>query len=187
MKPIVAKEKIMNTASRLFYEQGYNLTGINQIIEEAEISKPSLYNHFKSKNDLLMAYLDERYANWFEEYNDFTKDITDPYERLMSLFDFRIDRQIKSGYGGCVWNKIVAEAPKEEVQVFERTTKFKNAIKVLVVDMVKQLNRPQGQLLSDEELAETVFLHMEGGVIMAYITKSHQALENAKEIVRKLI
>ena len=51
------RKKIVDTAARLFYEQGYNSTGINQIIAEAGIAKASLYAHFSSKEDLLKEYL----------------------------------------------------------------------------------------------------------------------------------
>jgi len=43
------RDKIVSVAGRLFYEQGYNNTGINQVIDEAGIAKASLYNHFNSK------------------------------------------------------------------------------------------------------------------------------------------
>ena len=57
MKKKSIRDAIVNTAARLFYKQGYSNTGINQIIEEAKIAKSSLYQHFRSKEDLLMAYL----------------------------------------------------------------------------------------------------------------------------------
>lgn len=187
MKPVVVLDKIMETAERLFYEQGYNLTGINQIIEEANISKPSLYNHFKSKNDLLLAYLDQSYSKWFEDLAIFTADMTTPFDRLMGIFDYRISRQIKTNYNGCAFVKISAEVSNNDIEVFERAKKFKHDIKAYVIDLVKQLNRPQDKLLNDEEFAENVFLLLEGGLVMAKIAKSLKPLEDAKDIVRKLV
>jgi AcrR family transcriptional regulator len=177
----------METAERLFYEQGYNLTGINQIIEEANISKPSLYNHFKSKNDLLLAYLDQSYSKWFEDLAIFTADMATPFDRLIGIFDYRISRQIKTNYNGCAFVKISSEVSHKDTQVFDRTQKFKVDIKAHVIDLVKQLNRPKDKLLNDTEFAENVFLLLEGGLIMAKIIKSHQPLEDAKDIVRKLV
>ncbi len=60
------RERIIRVASELFYKQGYNSTGINQIIAEADIAIGSLYNHFASKNDLLQAYLIKEEQEWFE-------------------------------------------------------------------------------------------------------------------------
>ena len=51
MRESAVKDRILDTASRLFYERGDHTTGINQIIEEAEIARASLYNHFPSKTD----------------------------------------------------------------------------------------------------------------------------------------
>ena len=57
MPRITVKDKIVTTASALFYENGYNLTGIDQVIEEADIARGSLYYHFESKTGLLLACL----------------------------------------------------------------------------------------------------------------------------------
>ena len=187
MKPVVVLDKIMETADRLFYEQGFNLTGINQIIEEAAISKPSLYNHFRSKNDLLLAYLDQLYAKWFVGLDAFCENLESPLDKLMGLFDYRISRQIALQYNGCAWNKIVNEVPKNELEVFNRVAKFKDDIRNRVINIVSELHRPEGKLLNDEELVEVIFSEMEAGVLMAHITKTHNALENAKKIVRKLV
>jgi AcrR family transcriptional regulator len=187
MKPVVVLDKIMDTADRLFYEQGFNLTGINQIIEEAGISKPSLYNHFRSKNDLLLAYLDQLYIKWFAGLDSFSENIETPFDKIIALFDYRITRQITSQYKGCAWNKIVNEIAPQESEVFERVAKFKGDLRNRIVDLVIQLNRTNDKLLNDEELAQVIFSELESGVLLAHITKSHNSLENAKNIVRKLV
>ena len=50
------RERILDTATILFHQQGYNSTGINQIISEAKVAKASFYQHFKSKDDLCAAF-----------------------------------------------------------------------------------------------------------------------------------
>jgi AcrR family transcriptional regulator len=61
------RERILSTAMLLFHKQGFNSTGINQIIEEAEVSKASFYQHFRSKDDLCIEFLDRRYDYWVSE------------------------------------------------------------------------------------------------------------------------
>ncbi|OQP39803.1 hypothetical protein A4H97_16405 [Niastella yeongjuensis] len=187
MKPVVVLDKIIETADRLFYEQGYNLTGINQIIEEAGISKPSLYNHFKSKNDLLLAYLDQLYTKWFDGLDAYSKDFDAPLDKLIAFFDYRINRQIATGYKGCPWNKIINEVPSEQFEIFERASKFKADLKARITHLVKQLNRSKDKPLNDEDLVEVIFSECESGVLMARITKSHTYLEKAKDRVLKLV
>jgi AcrR family transcriptional regulator len=52
-----SKERILETAYKLFYTQGYNVTGINQILDQAKVAKASLYQHFGSKEELRVAYI----------------------------------------------------------------------------------------------------------------------------------
>jgi AcrR family transcriptional regulator len=66
-----AKERVVDTAARLFYDQGYTATGINQIIGEAGVAKASLYQVFRSKEALLLEYLDRIGAEWMRDFTQF--------------------------------------------------------------------------------------------------------------------
>lgn len=59
-----AKERLLATASRLFYQEGLRATGIDRIIAEAGVAKMSFYRHFPTKNDLIVAFLEQRHSNW---------------------------------------------------------------------------------------------------------------------------
>src|ERR1700753_3807975 len=110
MRDTGVKDRILDTASRLFYDQGYHITGINQIIEEADIARASLYNHFDSKTELLLAYLEKTHHSWYEELDAFLSPYSEPRAKILAIFDFRIQRQQKLKYKGCHFNKIGAEA-----------------------------------------------------------------------------
>ncbi|KFC96007.1 Uncharacterized HTH-type transcriptional regulator yxaF [Leminorella grimontii] len=64
-----AKEKIMHTAHELFYLHGIRATGIDKIIEQAQVTKVTFYRHFPSKNALILAYLEYRHALWMDWFN----------------------------------------------------------------------------------------------------------------------
>src|SRR6185312_4088942 len=106
MKRSKVKDRILDVAGRLFYEQGFNMTGINQVIDEADIARGSLYNHFESKNDLLLEYLEQFQEQWFTSADEFLKEFTDPKKKIIALFEFRIQNQQKHGYGGCPFIKV---------------------------------------------------------------------------------
>src|SRR3978361_997138 len=106
MKESAVRERILEVSSRLFYEQGYNLTGINQIIEEADIARGSLYNHFKSKDELLMSYLEEVEKTWFENLESYLDIIKNPRKKILALFDHRLNLQQLSNFSGCRFIKI---------------------------------------------------------------------------------
>ena len=73
-KRIQTRERIIDVANRLFYEEGIRAVSVDTISEKAGISKKTLYYHFKSKDDLIAAYLTARdqpnlalFETWFEE------------------------------------------------------------------------------------------------------------------------
>ena len=55
-----ARRRLLETATRLFYAEGVHAIGIDRIIAEAKVAKATFYNHFPSKDDLVVAYLDEQ-------------------------------------------------------------------------------------------------------------------------------
>src|ERR1700753_2397483 len=97
----VVIDKILDTAERLFYDQGYNNTGINQVIDEADIAKASLYKHFESKTDLMVAYLERFHQAWFERLVAAVDKVPAPKQKLLAIFDHHLERQQFREYGGC--------------------------------------------------------------------------------------
>ncbi|MCE7039120.1 TetR/AcrR family transcriptional regulator [Dyadobacter sp. CY312] len=89
-KKISVQQRILDTASRLFYCQGFNNTGINQVIAEADIAIGSLYKHYKSKNELLYHYLEMQEIEFFYNLNEYLKGEGNPKEKLLKLINYRI-------------------------------------------------------------------------------------------------
>lgn len=74
MENISTRERIVSAANRLFYREGIRAVSVDAVAEEAGITKRSLYYHFKSKDDLVAAYLDYRdlpnlraFRRWYDE------------------------------------------------------------------------------------------------------------------------
>src|SRR5690606_36467050 len=109
--------KILETASRLFFEQGYNNTGINQIIEESKIAKGSLYYNFKSKTDVLINYLNMAEENLFRRFESEISQEKDDMDKLLRLINVRFESLELGGFKGCRFAKIIPEINKEEKSV----------------------------------------------------------------------
>ena len=84
------RERILSTACFLFHQQGYNNTGINQIIKDANVSKSSFYVHFRSKDDLCIELLHKRFDYWMLELENFTQAAYSLKEKILKSFDFLI-------------------------------------------------------------------------------------------------
>src|SRR5579872_1229546 len=184
MRESAVKERILDTASRLFYNQGYHVTGINQIIEEADIARASLYNHFPSKTDLLLAYLDQTHQEWFTEVDRYLTAFPTSREKLLALFDFRIERQRKLKYKGCHFNKITAET-SEDVEVARRVKAHKERFRRYLLDLVGQTKYRVA--MDEETLADTLFLLLEGGIALGAMFRSSEHAEKARRIAESLL
>jgi AcrR family transcriptional regulator len=99
--PLNPKIRILNSVNRLFYEQGFPNTGIQQIIEDSRSFKKSLYNHFPSKMDLGLSYLEKKEAEVIENLKQlFEKN--PKYETFIQAWIKGIRKEIKSGtFRGC--------------------------------------------------------------------------------------
>ncbi|HEY4107625.1 helix-turn-helix domain-containing protein [Puia sp.] len=184
MRDSAVKDRILDTASRLFYDQGYHATGINQIIEEADIARASLYNHFTSKTELLLAYLDRTHEDWFLELDRYLAALPTPKEKLFALFDHRIQRQRKLKYKGCHFNKITAETCEDE-EVFRRVKMHKERFRQTIRDLVGQTDHRR--MMDDETLADTLFLLLEGGISVGAMYRSSEYAEKARTIAAMLL
>jgi AcrR family transcriptional regulator len=184
MRESAVKDRILDTASRLFYDQGYHVTGINQIIEEADIARASLYNHFTSKTELLLAYLDRTHEEWFLELDLYLALFSTPREKLLALFDFRIQRQRKLKYRGCHFNKITAETGEDE-EVARRVRTHKERFRRYILELVHQTDHRVG--IDDEMLADTLFLLLEGGIAIGAMFRSSELAEKARAIADSLL
>ena len=66
MNTKTAKQKILDAAAILFYNDGITGTGINSITDKAKVAKMSLYNNFPTKADLITSYIEARHQEWLD-------------------------------------------------------------------------------------------------------------------------
>jgi AcrR family transcriptional regulator len=181
MKKEKVRDRIIRVASDLFYKQGFNSTGINQIIAEADIAIGSLYNHFSSKNDLLQAYLLQEEYLWFEGFQNDTAKISGAREKILALIDYRMKLQQTSKFAGCHFIKIISEIGDSNPTISDFVKKHKEKQKELIKTLVTQSeNEP-------EIITETIFLLIEGAVVTSTINKNTDAFVEVRKIVQGLL
>ena len=180
------RQRVVSTASRLFYEQGYHATGVNQIIEEASVAKASLYQLFRSKDELLLEYLEQRARDWWADFDAFRGNTPDGKKALLSLFDYRIQLIRDNRYRGCTFMRIAYELPELEEPATAIVRGFKQGIRVFIATHLKAHNPS----LSRPEFADLTELLMnlyEGSGAQSYLIRSIKPVEDAKRLLQKLI
>lgn len=185
MKKESVDERIMQTAARLFYTQGYNLTGINQLIDEAGIAKPSLYNNYRSKTDVLLAYLDRQSLTLFDALEAHLNKIQGARNKIIGIFEYSIARNHATNFGGCPFLKINAEVAPSEKAVLERVQIIKSRFRDLFFQLVTDLDDKKG--FSDRALADMLYFMLEGSRASASITKQIADMESAIATIKKII
>ncbi|AYL96177.1 TetR/AcrR family transcriptional regulator [Mucilaginibacter celer] len=181
----IVTDKILDTAERLFYGQGYNATGINQVIEEADIAKASLYKHFESKADLMLGYMQRYHQQWLSRIETCINQIADPKEKILAIFDHHAERQKYRDFGGCPFIKANNEAGSTDPRIQAEIQQAKQQFKDILKQLVNQTNHKH--ILSDAELAELIYLLIEGGVAAGSVFKQATDLQNAKQIIQQFI
>lgn len=184
-KKIKVRDRILQVAGALFFRQGYNQTGINQIIAEADIAIGSLYKHFPSKNDLLLAYLKMKENEWQEGFELFCQDTSSAKDKILKYVDFRIAHQQKTGFGGCPFIKIMSQLDGKEEEVRAIVEAYKSKQKSLLYSYFRQI--PLEGAGDKKLLSENFFLLVEGAVVNTTISKNMHALEAARKFIKKTI
>jgi AcrR family transcriptional regulator len=106
-----AGERILTVASDLFYREGIRAVGIDRIIAEAGVAKASLYANFKSKDELIVAYLAHQSGVWRDDVDAALAAIEDPAEGIRRLFEVLADDFDDSVFRGCPFANAAAEYP----------------------------------------------------------------------------
>jgi AcrR family transcriptional regulator len=100
--PPLARDKIFAVAADLFYREGVRAVGVDAIVKRAGVAKISLYRSFPSKDDLVVAYLTTRNAEFWRQWDDaFARHADDPRAQLRAIMTYIAKRTTQAGYRGC--------------------------------------------------------------------------------------
>jgi AcrR family transcriptional regulator len=103
-------EKVLTTASRLFYANGVRAVGIEWIVAESGVAKTSLYRHFQTKDELVAAFLEREDCEFWQQWDGVVAaEPANPKAELMSLLDWIGKRVSRDGYRGCPQINVAAE------------------------------------------------------------------------------
>lgn len=180
------KKKIIETASFLFYKKGYNSTGINEIISEAGIAKATLYNHFKSKEDICISYLQFRNENFLQDLKAFCISKPKGSAQILAIFDFLQLFYKNKDFNGCWCLNTVSEIPKENIVIREEIKKQKNLFIQQIVELINE-NMEGLTAIEKRTLANGIYLLYEGAVAESNLHQSDWPIIEAKSLCRQIL
>ena len=114
-KGVRAADRIRASASELFYREGIRAVGVDEVVERAGVTKPSLYRSFASKDDLAAAYMRDYDLDFWEKFeNPGGKSYSDPREHVLAYIRVLSTRAVREGYRGCGLSNATVEYPSRD-------------------------------------------------------------------------
>lgn len=179
-----ARQRIVETAERLFYAEGVRAVGIDRIIAEAEVAKMSLYNHFSSKDDLILAvlqYREEKFDALFEKWMQ--KHVKAGMDRMHAFFAALKDWFKSNGFRGCMFINSCAELADSN----HAGSKFAAQHKERFHEMLKQIITECAGTKAADATASAISLLVEGAIVAAVMEQSAKPAEVARDAALALV
>jgi AcrR family transcriptional regulator len=152
-----ARERILSTAHDLFYRHGVRATGIDRVIAESGVTKVTLYRHFPSKNELILAYLDYRHRLWMDWFN---AALTRHGNQVQSLVPALQEWFEQEDFRGCAFLNNVAELAEALPQVLDITRNHKQDMWQAIRNRATATQQP-----ALESLQHVITIAIDGAIV----------------------
>jgi AcrR family transcriptional regulator len=176
------RERLLEAAYELFSRYGVRGVGIDEVIARAGVAKATLYRHFRSKDDLVVAFLELREERWSYGWveAEARRRGGDPEEQLLAIFDAFDEWFRGKDYEGCSFVNVLfemgAEHPGGEASIHHLDH---------IREIVRGLAEDAG-LREPEEFARSWHILMKGAIVMA-AAGDREAARRAQDMARLLI
>jgi AcrR family transcriptional regulator len=184
------RERILATAADLFFHQGYRATGINEVIAKSGVAKATFYNHFPTKNDLCLAYLQDRNTSEYEAISAFVQDKKTARDRFLAVIESMGPWLDANDLRGCAFLNMVAEIPdpltllrKEGVTHYES---LRRLLKNLAHELIESDRELYGELDADM-LRDDYMVILGGAIALSEIYHDLWPVRQGMEMVEHLI
>ena len=177
------REQLIRTAVELFSKNGIHATGIDTIVEHSGVTKKTLYAHFGSKEELVLAALrhyDGQFRNFFMRQVE-AKGRT-PKTRLLAVFDVAEAWFRQNNFYGCMFINAVGEHSETDTPLRHVCHEFKLMMSGFIRDLCEQVGARNPEALADE-----IALLLEGAIVTAQVSQKPEAAKIARRAAVVLI
>ncbi len=179
-----SRRELVETALKLFYQEGFHATGIDRILAEAGVAKMTMYKYFKSKDELILAVLrrrDETFRNWFMRQVE--DRASTAQARLLAIFDVYDDwLHSDDASHGFLFINATAEFADQDNPIHAAAAETKR----LVLGYVRELAAQAGAQ-APQALAIQLVLLLEGATVTAQVTGDRDAIWEGKKAAELLV
>lgn len=178
-----ARERILETAARLFHERGYSEVGINEIIEKAETAKATFYQHFPSKQSLCAAWLEAVHERSDLQRQQILDGPGTAIEKIDTYFAGLSEFLVKNDFRGCPYSNTGAVIDEECACLLQKIEEHKIAIRHFFHRLTSQLAPSDRRA---REVGDALFLLFSGATVEAQNLRSLWPVDAARRSAREL-
>ncbi len=177
------RDRILKTASELFYADGVRAVGVDTIIARAGVAKASFYKHFPSKDDLVLEFLkrsDALLRHWLAQAVERLSPA--PAGRPLAVFDALAQRFVSKDFRGCAFNNSVVELADRSHAAHVAAEEHKREVTAYISGLLKDAG-----IAEPKDLASEFMLLIDGAIVTAVREGSPAAAQSAKRIAALLL
>jgi AcrR family transcriptional regulator len=175
-----ARERLLESADRLFYAQGVQAVGMDQVRAAAGISLKRIYSLFDSKDDLLVAVLNRRRVTWDSGIEAFAADAATPREKVVAIFDFLDAWFRQPDFHGCAFINVFGELGPSSPKATRTVRAQKKAFQRYLSGLVAETG-------ASEAVAAQIAILVEGAQTTAAIAGRPDAAAHARAAAETLL
>ncbi len=159
-----ARERVLETAYRLFAQNGTKTVGVDSIVAKAGVAKMTLYRHFRSKDDLVLAFLERREQLWTHGWleAEIKARAEEPSSRLLAIFDVFHDWFQQHDFEGCSFINVLLEEPNAGHPVREATVVHLANIRTLLRELAEA-----ARVADPDDFTRKWHILMKGSIVAA--------------------
>ncbi len=178
-----ARDRILETAQRLFYRHGIRAVGVDRIIADSEVAKMSFYRHFRSKKELVVTFLERRHRFWMDWFTRRVRELTENRTSpgLTVLADALEEWFSEPDFRGCAFINTVAELSEDSAEERRIAADHKRELRDFIRTLV-----PERPGLSADDMADRALLIIDGAIVRAQMTGSAKPAEDARALLALL-
>jgi AcrR family transcriptional regulator len=159
-----ARERILDAAYDLFSRNGIQAVGIDAVISSSGVARQTLYRHFASKQDLVLAFLERREQEWTRRWlqGEVTQRASDPKLRLLAVFDVFDGWFRRDDFEGCSFINVMLEHPDPVDPVHRASVSYLAGIRGFLEGLAREAGIPDAQ-----DFARQWHILMKGSIVAA--------------------
>ena len=184
-----ARDKLLDAAATLFYEQGYQATTIDHIVGRSRVARPTLYAHFETKEELGRAYLQLRRQEDTQAIKDTIRLEKTPEGRFMAVISYVGKTLVNSNYRGCRFFNVIAELQTASHPLVKEARLYVESFREIIRDVVHELKATSKRYkaLDVERATDTYYLLVCGAIMASQEYQDPWPIERAKREIEGLL